>query len=36
MKKMFFGGDDGPPSAKVSDDWPAKLKTFAEKRSIGA
>ena len=36
MKKMFFGGDDGSSSAKVSDDLPTKLKNFAEKRSIGA
>jgi hypothetical protein len=28
MKKMFFGGDDESPSAKVSDDLPAKLKTL--------
>ena len=26
---MFFGGDDGSPSAKVPDDWPAPLTVWS-------
>ena len=34
MKKMFFGGDDGSPSAKVSDDLPTKLKTLQRSAAL--
>ena len=34
MKKVLFGGDDEFPSAKVSDDLPAKLKTLQRSAAL--